>query len=123
MKRRKFIRNIGAGITPSLIPFSTNLKSEDTQGIPSYEYRQPSTLKEAVTKDGHVIIRLEFRSDARNATRIKPEIKIEKSHLLRYKNYFFEAGEDGFLAGPDHPVISSHEGDIDIIVLWLDEYA
>ncbi len=121
MKRRKFIQNLGLGVAPVVVkPIFGN---ETKPGLPSFEYRQPTTLQEVVTKEGQIIIRLEFQSGERTDQIIKPEIHIENGNILRTKSYFFEQGEDNFSGGLDSPILSSALGDIDVLVLWLDKFS
>ncbi|MGM0377765.1 MAG: metallophosphoesterase family protein, partial [Bacteroidota bacterium] len=121
MKRRKFLQNLGLGVAPVVVqPMLGN--TETRQDFPPYNYRQPETLQEAVTKEGQIIIRLEFQSDDRHGQQLKPEINIEKGNILRTKSYFFEQGEDNFTGGLEAPVISSAQSDVDVLVLWLNNF-
>jgi hypothetical protein len=121
MKRRRFIQNLGLGIAPVVVqPLFGN---ETKPGLPTFEYRQPATLQEAVTKEGQIIIRLEFQSGERSEQIIKPEIHIENGNILRTKSYFFEQGNDNFYGGLNAPVISTALDDIDLLVLWLDKFS
>jgi hypothetical protein len=121
MKRRKFIQNLGLGIAPVVV-HSIPGAAVQGQEFPRYNYRQPQTLQEAVTKEGQIIIRLEFQTDDRHGQQLKPDITIENGNILRSKSYFFEEGEDNFSGGIDAPVISAALGDVDVLVLWLDRF-
>jgi hypothetical protein len=121
MKRRKFIQNLGFSIPPLVIqPVSGKYKN--LRDFPQYNYRQPETLQEAVTKDGQIIVRLEFQSGDRHGQQLKPKINIEKGSILRTKSWFFEQGEDNFTGDIEAPVISTAMGDVDVLVLWLDRF-
>ena len=98
-------------------------EDERSRIVPRYDYRQPETLKEAVTREGQIIVRLEFQSADRQGQKFKPEFDIEKGSILRSKSYFFEQGEDNFAASPDAPVIFTAQGDVDVLVLWLDRFS
>jgi hypothetical protein len=121
MKRRKFIQNLGLSVAPVVV--QPLLGNETKPGLPPFEYRQPSILKEAVTKDGQIIVRLEFQSDDRHLQKLTPKIIIENGNILRTKSYFFEQGEDNFSGGLESPILSSALGDIDVLVLWLDKFS
>ncbi|MFW6259794.1 MAG: metallophosphoesterase, partial [Tangfeifania sp.] len=121
MKRRKFLQNLGLGVGPVVVqPMLGNPGTR--QDFPHYNYRQPETLQEAVTKEGHIIVRLEFQSDDRHGQQLKPKINIEKGNILRTKSYFFEQNEDNFTGSLEAPVISTALGDVDVLVLWLDRF-
>ncbi len=122
MKRRKFLQNLGLGVAPVVVQPLMGA-TQTGQDFPQYNYRQPETLQEAVTKEGQVIVRLEFQSDDRHGQQLKPDIKIENGNILRSKSYFFEKGEDNFTGGLDAPVISAATGDVDVLVLWLDKFS
>lgn len=121
MKRRKFIQNLSLSIPPLVIrPVSG--KDENKREFPQYHYRQPETLQEAVTKEGQIIVRLEFQSDNRQVQQLHPEINIENGNILRTKSYFFEQDEDNFTGSLDSPVVSTAQGDVDVLVLWLNKF-
>jgi hypothetical protein len=122
MKRRKFLQNLGLSIPPLVIR-PVSVKDERSSEFPQYNYRQPVTLQEAVTKEGQIIVRLEFQSDDRHGQQLKPKINIEKGNILRTKSYFFEQGEDNFTGSLEAPVISTAKGDLDVLVLWLDRFS
>jgi hypothetical protein len=121
MKRRKFLQNLGLGVAPVVVQPMMSAAGPE-QEFPQYNYRQPESLQEAVTKEGQIIVSLEFQSDDRHGQQLKPEINIEKGNILRTKSYFFEQGEDHFTGGIDAPVISTALGDVDVLVLWLDKF-
>ncbi|WP_372947257.1 metallophosphoesterase family protein [Mariniphaga sp.] len=121
MKRRKFIQNLGLGVAPVVAQPLMGAAGPE-QDFPQYNYRQPETLQETVTKEGQIIVRLEFQSDDRHGQQLKPEINIENGNILRSKSYFFEQGEDNFTGGPEAPVISTALGDVDVLVFWLDRF-
>ena len=121
MKRRKFIQNIGFSIPPLVIrPISG--EDERSRNFPQYNYRQPENLQEAVTKEGQIIVRLKFQSDHWHGQQLKPEINIDKGNILRTKSYFFEQNEDNFTGSLDATVISTAQGDVDVLVLWLEKF-
>jgi 3',5'-cyclic AMP phosphodiesterase CpdA len=121
MKRRKFIGNVGLSIPGAWMASSSSL-DQDSKIYPVYNYKQPSSLQEAVTQDGQIIIRLEFTSNSRTAVKIQPQIEVSDGNLLRSKNYFFESGED-FFTDPENPELSGSDTDVDVIVLWLDSFS
>lgn len=121
MKRRKFIQNLGLGVAPVVVQPVLGATGPG-QEFPQYNYRQPENLQESVTKEGQIIVRLEFQSDNSHGQQLKPEINIEKGNILRSKSYFFEQGEDNFTGGSEAPVISTALGDVDVLVLWLDRF-
>jgi hypothetical protein len=121
MKHRKFIRNLGLGVAPVVVqPLFGN---ETKPGLPHFEYRQPVNLQEAITRDSQIILRIEFQSGERTEQIIKPEIHIENGNILRTKSYFFEQGSDNLSGGLNAPVVSSALDDIDILVLWLNQFS
>ena len=122
MKRRKFIQNLGLGVAPVVVQPLFGA-AETKTSLPSFEYRQPATLQDTVTKEGQIILRLEFQSGERSVQVITPEIHIENGNILRTKSYFFEQGEDNFSGGMDAPVVSSVLGEVDVLVLCLDKFS
>ena len=122
MKRRKFLQNLGLGVAPVIVQPIMGATPRPRQEFPKYDYRQPESLQEVITKEGQIIVRLEFQSDDRHGQQLKPDINIEKGNILRTKSYFFEQGEDNFTGGIGVPVISTAQGDVDVLVLWLDKF-
>ena len=122
MKRRKFIQNIGLGLPP-IVMVNPSAWTNNKNYSEKYQYTQPSSLPEAKTREGQIIIRLEFQSEERDEISLKPEIQIKKGKILRQKSYFFEKGEDNFSGGLDAPVISSSLNDVDILVFWLGQFS
>jgi hypothetical protein len=122
MKRRKFIQNLGLSVPPLLIQHHSDVQGEK-KAIPEYNYQQPHTLQEAVTREGQIIIRLEFRSGERDAVMLKPEIRITNGNILRTKNYFFERGEDNFTGDIAGLTFLLAESDTDVLVLWFDRFS
>ncbi|MDD4109227.1 MAG: metallophosphoesterase, partial [Prolixibacteraceae bacterium] len=121
MKRRKFIQNLGMSVPPLLLQPHSNARGEK-MAIPEYNYQQPRSLQEAVTREGQIIIRLEFQSGERDAVTLRPEIRIRNGHILRSKDYFFERGEDNFTGDIDGLTFLLAESDTDVMVLWLDRF-
>jgi hypothetical protein len=79
MKRRKFIRNLGLGLPPVLIAKS-GVDFQNNETFPEYNYTQPSSLDEAVTAGGNIIIRLEFTGDSRELRKIEPAISVTEEN-------------------------------------------
>lgn len=122
MKRRLFVKKIGMGVTPLVInPFSS--ERNGSVSIPGYTYLQPESLQEAVSKEGHILVRFEFQSDEWLEHRFSPDIIVENGNILRSKSYFFETGVDQFSGSLTTPVISTAQNDIDVLVLWLDQFS
>ena len=122
MKRRKFIHNLGLSLPPVFIS-KTGGDFQTGKSFPEYNYTQPTSLEEAVTANGNIIIRLEFTGNSRELRKIEPEITVKDGNLLRSKEYFFEAGEDDYFAESQEASLSLAAGDTDVIVLWLDEFS
>lgn len=117
MKRRRFLRNIGLG--GSGVAMTEKLLAENSESG-EYSYGRITSLKEAMTKEGLINIRLEFRSET-SATKSsnKGKITISKGKINRMKEYFFERGED-LQDGGDYDIsVSSQKSDI--IALWIED--
>lgn len=122
MKRRKFIQNIGMGLPPVFIS-KTGVNFQNDKTYPEFKYTQPTSVDEAVTRDGNIIVRLEFTGNSRILQEINPGILVKEGNLQRSKEYFFETGEDDYFSESQEASLSSAAGDTDIIVLWLDEFS
>jgi len=121
MKRRKFIQNLGFVTAP--IVLKQNIKSEDQNNLPYYSHSQPTVLEEAISKEGQIMVRIEFTSDTKIATELKSKLNIKKGKIDRTKSWFFEQDEDEFISDPLQTSISQANSDIDVLVIWLDEFS
>lgn len=122
MKRRNFIRNIGLSVPPLMVLDSGDWQNPKKE-LPDFKYKQPESLNDAISKEGQIVVRLEFQSNNRVAQEIKPQTKIINGNILRSKSFFFEKSEDNFTGSMANPVMTLAQNDVDIIVLWLDKFS
>lgn len=121
MKRRTFLQNVGLALPPLFV--GPALENRTSNTFHEYYYSHPENLEDAVSREGEIIIRLQFYSDSRIEQQLKPDIKIEKGNISRMKPYFFEHDEDHYYGSVEAPFISAAMEDVDIIVLWLDKFS
>lgn len=117
MKRRKFIKSLGAGSSSALLVPHALIQNKN---IKSYAYPTIASLSDALTKEGEIAIRLEFSAASeKEAGNYEGRIKVKGASIDRIKSYFFESGEDDF--APEIQTFRSHASQLqtDIIVLWL----
>jgi len=116
MKRRRFLRGLGIGGSGVLL--AENLSAQQiSDAIDSYG--QATTIQEALTKEGLINLRLEFKSKTKaTLTNSKGKISVSKGKINRIKEYFFEAGEDVFEEN-DYSLLVSHSNS-DIIAIWIE---
>lgn len=123
MKRRSFIQKAGLGasalvLKPGTRSFEIRKNHSDIPVL-----REVKTLDDIVTKEGHVLIRLEFKNEEpAKRTKYKTSISVDNGNILGIKEYFFEADEDHF-----NPEKNLYEGipggrDFDVLVVRLDEF-
>ncbi|MFW6277681.1 MAG: hypothetical protein ACOC1J_03330, partial [Prolixibacteraceae bacterium] len=121
MKRRRFIQNLGLGAAP--VALGSSLNFDGTQDFPVYDYKQPTLLKDAVSKDGQILVRLEFTSEGRIAAELKSKINIKKGKIARTRSWFFEKADDEFITDSNELNLAHSGSDTDVMVLWLDEFS
>lgn len=116
MKRRKFIHDLGLGSSSVLLTSSVSNDKE----ISDYSYGRINALEEAVTKDGLINIRLEFKSREKSTiSNGCGKIDISNGVINRIKEYFFEPRED-IIDGLEYEISSSNEK-VDIISIWIEK--
>ncbi|WP_020526878.1 metallophosphoesterase family protein [Flexithrix dorotheae] len=122
MKRRNFIKNLGLS-APSVLATSSLITSPHSF-TPAYSYGKIEHLDEAVSKKGEIMVRLEFRSsEIPDISSTKDKIKIKNGKLSKSKSYFFENGEDKFASEDISLQVQSSGENVDILVLWLNEFS
>jgi len=121
MKRRKFLQNLGLGTAP--IVLGQDIRTVNQEEFPFFEYTQPTTLNEAISRDGQIVVRIEFTSDSKIATELKSKLKIKKGKIARTKSWFFEQVEDEFISDSLQSSISQANTDTDVLVIWLNEFS
>ena len=121
MKRRRFIQNLGLGAAPVALGPSFNFDGK--QDFPVYDYKQPTLLKDAVSKDGQILVRLEFTSAGRIASELKSKIDIKKGKIARSRSWFFEKADDEFITDSQQLNLAQANSDTDVLVLWLDDFS
>ena len=85
-----------------------------------YSYGSVKTLDEAITKEGLINVRLEFKAMKEGEIRsMKGKISVRKGEMIRIKEYFFEVGED-LLDGAEFNISASNQK-TDVIALWISE--
>ncbi|WP_319592477.1 metallophosphoesterase [uncultured Draconibacterium sp.] len=119
--RRNFIKGLGLGVTPAFLP-KVGVWSEKEK-YPAYNYTQPRTLSEAVSREDQIILRIEFTSKHIFEKKIAPKIQIENGNIFRSKNYFFEPGDVEYFEETGESNLALSENDTDILVLWLDDFS
>ncbi len=121
MKRRRFIQDLGLGTVP-LVFNGFNSKSINND-YPAFHYSQPSNLEDAVSKEGQIMVRVEFNSDELTAQKLDVKINVREGKLARSKTWFFEKGEDEFVSDTMQLHISQANSDTDVMVVWLDDFS
>jgi 3',5'-cyclic AMP phosphodiesterase CpdA len=117
MRRRRFLRDLGLGGSGVILAEQAIGKSTNRA---VYRYGQITSLKDAVTKEGLINVRLEFRSKTMAEQHgAKGKISVNKGKIARMKAYFFERGED-LLDGQQYDISVSHEK-TDIFAVWIDD--
>jgi 3',5'-cyclic AMP phosphodiesterase CpdA len=119
MKRRNFIKSLGLSSSSLLLPHA---KAESAPAISPYSYPEVNKLGDARSKEGEIIVRLEFRSVQESSTTShEGRIQVKGGKTARIKSYFFEGGEDDF--APENGRFQSHSSHLqaDVVVLWLSE--
>ncbi len=117
MKRRRFLKNIGLGSSGVVV--TDKLLAEDAISS-NYSYGQITSLGQAMTKEGLINIRLEFRSKIPGTISAgKGKITVSKGKINRMKEYFFEEGED-LLDGGDYDISISNKQS-DIVAVWIED--
>ncbi|MDF9800111.1 hypothetical protein OKW21_005374 [Catalinimonas alkaloidigena] len=118
MKRRKFIKNLGARSSTFLLAHESLYK--DNASPSPYHYPSVRTLKDAMTKEGEIAVRLAFsaKSEDKLGT-IEGSIKVIGAEVDRIKAYFFEPEEDDFSSENQSFISSASIMQTDVLVLWL----
>ncbi len=122
MKRRTFLRNLGAGASGALISTSLLANPVKTGKWKKYSYGRIKKLEDATDEQGHVAVRLAFLCEKKQRfTDFKGSIEVDKGHINRIKNYFFESEQDSISNDEELKLHIATESR-DIIVVWFDEF-
>ena len=118
MKRRNFIKKLGVSSSSIFLGTKTNLSRQQN----SFSYPQVDSLQDAMSKEGEIILRIEFRAE-QDGIIADPEgrIKVIGAEVNRIKTYFFEKGEDDFTR--ETQAYRAHVSGLqpDVVVLWLED--
>jgi hypothetical protein len=119
MKRRHFIKGVGAGSAGLVTAPAWAAQGNSTASLPPYQYPKAETLEDVISEEGLVVIRLTFL-DYENVKGggLKGQVKIKRATLERSRDFFFEADESF------HPTSLDLESttmgnDSEVLVLWL----
>lgn len=120
MKRRIFIKRLGA--SGSAYWLGPKAFAGNQSIIPEYHYPKISRLQDAFSKEGELIIRIEFRSANESSTGdLGGKVKVKGGKVTRMKSYFFEADEDDFVPETSYFKTQSSGIQTDVLVIWMDQ--
>lgn len=115
MKRRNFVKSLGAGI-------STGYMLSNTRFNNSNPYQKPvKTLEDALSQEGLLMIRISVTGLKDEMKDLNTRIKVDNAKVERMKFYWFENGEDNFSNSKNLASLKTHKNDEDVLVLWLDD--
>jgi 3',5'-cyclic AMP phosphodiesterase CpdA len=120
MKRRNFIKRLG--LSGSAYWLGPKALDGNPSVIPAHTYPKVKRLSDAVSQEGELIVRVEFRSALERKLRdLKGKLRVDGGQVLRMKSYFFEAGEDNFV--PETASFNSQVSgqQTDVLVVWMDQ--
>ena len=119
MKRRKFIKNLGGGISSSIL-FPGQLTSRHDRPALSYDYPRPENLDELKNEDGHLAVRIVISGKSSDPEeRIKGEIRVNHGKINRIRTYF-NLGDNQIDTENGSFNLSSYNGDNHILAIWLE---
>lgn len=113
MKRRNFVKSIGAGLSTGVI-----LKNSDVYQFNPYQ-NPINSLEEALSEEGLLVVRITVSGLKDVMKDLNTRIKVENAKVDRMKTYLFENGEDEFSNSKNLAELKTHKHDEDILVLWL----
>ena len=113
MKRRNFVKTLGAGISTGFI-----IQNQSWQNLNPYQ-KSISTLEEALSKEGLLIVRVAISGKNTNLKDINTRVKVDNGKVERMKAYFFENNEDDFSKNKNLAEVKVSKYDEDVLVLWL----
>ncbi len=121
MKRRIFLKNLGFSLPAATITSQIFASDSEKNSWPEYQYGHIKEFKDALTSEGQIILRFEFKNkeNVRSANH-EGKIKITGANVIRTKSYNFETNEDNL--EPDELSFQTLVSDEskDIIVFWLE---
>ncbi len=87
MKRRNFVKNLGKGISSSML-LPPYLKRQKSQGIGEYTYPHPESLEDAKNSEGHLAVRVEIQGKSKELkSRLTGRFVAKKGSFHRIRNY------------------------------------
>jgi 3',5'-cyclic AMP phosphodiesterase CpdA len=120
MKRRTFIERIFIG-SSSVIVGPQLMAGNYQKDFPQFEYGRPDTLKDVITKDGQVMIRVEVKGvSSLEPVDIDTEVEVNRGRINRVKYYFFEPGKQITDTRTGGIKAKVNRVDPGIIVVWID---
>ncbi len=120
MKRRNFIKNIGAGIPTAFVTPQLLASSTSNSHTPPFSYGIISELEEALNDEGLVPIRIAFeKTGTQGAVHNAGDIAIKKGTIQRTKTYFFTQSEDQYSSENHFFNIQTNKQNRDILVVWI----
>ena len=120
MKRRNFIKRLGAGSSTFWLGPGTFHGANGQES--GFSYPSVKKLEDAISKEGEIIVRLEFRAtDKATIGDLSSRIRVKKGQVSRMKTYFFESGEDDFEMETQRFQTASSSQQADVLVIWLEE--
>ena len=113
MKRRNFVKTLGAGISTGYI-----IQNQSWQNINPYQ-EKINTLEEALSKEGLLMVRVAITGKNANLKNLNTRVKVDNGKIDRMKTYFFENNEDDFSKSKSLAEVKVNKHDEDVLVLWL----
>jgi 3',5'-cyclic AMP phosphodiesterase CpdA len=115
MKRRRFIRDLGLGGSGVLMGERALSQTSEYK----YSYGSVETLDEAITKEGLLNVRLEFKAKEGEIQSMKGRVLVKRGEIVRIREYCVEEGEE-LLEGGEFDISASNQK-TDVIALWIKE--
>lgn len=124
MKRRSFLKNLGAGAAGMLVATQHLQGNTATLQRPNvWQYPYPQSLDQAKTADGHLLVRLAFEpADPKTEATFRGTVKVSKGHIKEVRNWFFEQG-DHFDASRGLCNLQTSGNLTDVVMYRLDEFS
>lgn len=120
MKRRIFVKNIGKGISSTVI-FPGLFSGRSERSELTYQYTKPDTLDQIINEDGHLALNITLSGKAGNpADRLTGKIKVKKGRINRIRSYLNLSDNEIDQENGSFDV-SAFKGDDHIITMWVEE--
>ncbi|MFC2123767.1 metallophosphoesterase family protein [Bacteroidota bacterium] len=120
MKRRKFLKNLGASSSAFVVGNSAVQTLGNHIDGNGYKYGEIKSFEDIISKEGQIIIRIEFASS--EGTRISSNagnLNVKGAKIDRIKEYFFEPPEDSLDEKQFSWNLTADNQHKDILVVWV----